>query len=133
MVKNPPAMRETWISSWVGKIPWRRAWQPTPVFLPGESHGQRSLVGYSPWGCKESDTTEQPSTYTHMQEKTQCCKREMGRGPGQPVHKRQRQTVQETIWKNTNENISIVACSPSHWQKIKDCEGLGADILVISF
>ena len=43
---------------WVGKIPWRRAWQPTPVFLPGESHGQRSLVGYSPWGHKESDTTE---------------------------------------------------------------------------
>ena len=42
---------------WVGKIPWRRAWQPTPVFLPGESHGQRSLVGYSPRGHKESDTT----------------------------------------------------------------------------
>ena len=37
---------------------WRRKWQPTPVFLPGKSHGQRSLVGYSPWGCKESDTTE---------------------------------------------------------------------------
>ena len=44
---------------WVGKIPWRRKWQPTPVFLPGESHGQRSLVGYSPRGRKESDTTEQ--------------------------------------------------------------------------
>ena len=43
----------------VGKIPWRRKWQPTPVFLPGKSHGQRSLVGYSPWGCKESDMTEQ--------------------------------------------------------------------------
>ena len=43
--------------SWVGKIPWRRKWQPTPVFLPGKSHGQRSLVGYSPWGYKESDTT----------------------------------------------------------------------------
>ena len=43
---------------WVGKIPWRRKWQPTPVFLPGESHAQRSLVGYSPWGHKESDTTE---------------------------------------------------------------------------
>ena len=41
-----------------GKIPWRRARQPTPVFLPGESHGQRSLKGYSPWGCKEPDTTE---------------------------------------------------------------------------
>ena len=45
-------------NSWVGKIPWRSAWQPTPVFLPGESHGLRSLVGYSPWGLKESDTTE---------------------------------------------------------------------------
>jgi len=41
----------------VGKIPWRRKWQLTPVFLPGESHGQRSLVGYSPWGCKDLDTT----------------------------------------------------------------------------
>ena len=38
--------------------PWRMVWQPTPVFLPGESHGQRSLAGYSPWGRKESDTTE---------------------------------------------------------------------------
>ena len=42
--------------SWVGKIPWRRAWQPTAVFLPGESHGQRSLVGYSPRGHKELGT-----------------------------------------------------------------------------
>ena len=44
---------------WVGKIFWRRKWYPSPVFLPGESHGQRSLVGCSTWGCKESDTTEQ--------------------------------------------------------------------------
>ena len=43
---------------WVEKIPWRRPWQPTPVFLPGESHGQRSQVGYCPQGCKESGTTE---------------------------------------------------------------------------
>ena len=43
---------------WVEKIPWRRAWQPTPVFLPGEYHGQRNLAGYSPWGHKESNTTE---------------------------------------------------------------------------
>ena len=47
---------------WVGRIPWRRKWQPTPVFLPGEFHGQRSLEGYSPWGCRESDTTERLST-----------------------------------------------------------------------
>ena len=44
---------------WVGMIPWRGKWQPTPVFLPGESHGQRSLESYSPWGHKELDTTEQ--------------------------------------------------------------------------
>ena len=43
---------------WVGKIPWRRAWQPIPVSLPGEFHGHRSLVSYSPWGHKESDMTE---------------------------------------------------------------------------
>ena len=43
---------------WVGKMPWRRKWQPTPVFWAAESHGQRSWVGHSPWGGKESDTTE---------------------------------------------------------------------------
>ena len=43
---------------WVRKIPWRRAWKPTPVFLPGESHGRSRLAGYSPWSCKESDMTE---------------------------------------------------------------------------
>ena len=44
------------INSWVGKIPWRGKWQPTPVFLPRKSHGQRNLMGYR-WGCKESDMT----------------------------------------------------------------------------
>ena len=43
---------------WLRKIRWRRRWQPTPVFLPGESHGQRSIRGYSPWGCKESKMAE---------------------------------------------------------------------------
>ena len=43
---------------WVRKFPWRRKWQPTPILLPGKSHGQSSLVGYSPWGHKESDMTE---------------------------------------------------------------------------
>ena len=51
---------------WAGMIPWRRTWQPTPVLLPGESHGQRSLVGYSPGCHKESDTTKATSrVYTH--------------------------------------------------------------------
>ena len=62
VVKSPPASagrhKRPGFDPWVGKIPWRRAWLPTPVFLPGESHGQRSLMGYSPQGPKESDTTE---------------------------------------------------------------------------
>ena len=60
-VKNLPAMQETqeswaWSIGW--EIPWRRKWQPTPAFLCGESHGQRSLVDYSPWDHRESDMTE---------------------------------------------------------------------------
>ena len=57
-VKNLPVMWETGFDPWVGKIPGRRAWQPTAVFLPVEPHGQRSLAGYSPWGCKELDAAE---------------------------------------------------------------------------
>jgi len=53
---------------WVRKIPWRREWLPTLVFLPGKPHGQRSLVGYSSWGCKESDTAEQPTLSLEKQE-----------------------------------------------------------------
>jgi len=49
----------------VGKIPWRRKWQPTPVFLPGKSHRQRSLVGYSPWGHKELNMTAHTDTHCH--------------------------------------------------------------------
>ena len=59
MVKNSPANAGDRIDPWVGKIPWRRKWQTTPVFLPEESHArQRSLVDYSPWGPKESNTVE---------------------------------------------------------------------------
>ena len=52
MVKNMPAMRRPGFNPWVGKIPWRREWQPTAMFLPGKSHQQRSLAGYSLWGCR---------------------------------------------------------------------------------
>ena len=67
VVKNPPANAgdtRCGFDPWVKEIPWRRKWQPTPVFLPGVSHGQRSLAGYSPWDCKESDTSEWLSTHT---------------------------------------------------------------------
>ena len=66
MVKNPPAMQETWFDPWVRKIPWRRACNPLQYSCleEQESHEQRSLVGYSPWGRKELDTTERLSTVT---------------------------------------------------------------------
>ena len=57
-LKCLPAILETGFGPWVGKMPWRRKCQPTPVFLPRESHRGRSLVGYSPWGLKESNMTE---------------------------------------------------------------------------
>ena len=66
VVKNAPAnggdVKRCGFDPWVWKIPWRRAWQPTPVFLPGESHRQRSLEGYSLWGFKELNMTEHTHT-----------------------------------------------------------------------
>ena len=69
--KEPPCQCRRWkrlgFNPWVGKIPWRRAWQPIAVFLPGEGHGQRSLTGYTPWSCKELETPKAtwhtPSVY----------------------------------------------------------------------
>ena len=61
-VKNPPSVQETW----VGKILWRRKQLPTPILLPGDSHGQRSLAGCGPWSCKKSDMMEQLSTRMHV-------------------------------------------------------------------
>ena len=60
-VSNPLQCWKPRIDSWVGKIPWRREWQSTPVIFLGEFHGQRSLEGHSPWGPKEADMTEQPT------------------------------------------------------------------------
>ena len=70
MVNNLPAMQETRFNPWVRKIPWRREWQPATVFLPGDSHRQRSLEGYSPQGCKELDTTEQQTLYFPYRDRT---------------------------------------------------------------
>ena len=70
MVKNQPAnagdARDVSSIPWIGEIPWKWKWewQPTPVFLPGKSHGQSSLVDYSPWDHKELDTTEHACTHT---------------------------------------------------------------------
>ena len=58
--------RRPGFNPWVGKIPWRRAWNPLPYSCMRNPHGHRSLAGYSPWGCKELDTTEQLSTAQHI-------------------------------------------------------------------
>ena len=80
MVKNLPAMWERpGFDPWVGKIPWRRARQPTLVFFPREFHGQRSLAGCSPWDCKESDMTEQVNT----QKQPELAQTPQGGGPVQ--------------------------------------------------
>ena len=57
VVKNQSAKQEIWVQSLGQEDPLEKKMQPTPVFLPGKSHGQRSLTGYSPWGCKELDMT----------------------------------------------------------------------------
>ena len=78
MVKNLLAKQGTWVHSlgqedpWERKIPGRRKWEPTPVFLPGKSHGQRSLVDYSPWGRKKV----RHNLVTEQQQLNQCSKRD---------------------------------------------------------
>ena len=64
-IKNPPALQETPLDSWVGKIPWRKKWHPTPVFLPRDYHRERSLVGYSPWGRKRFGHVWSDLAHTH--------------------------------------------------------------------
>ena len=68
-VKNLPVMQETGFDPWVEKILWRKEWLPTAVFLPGEFHGKRSLVGCSPRGCSELDMTECVTQIIHTQQK----------------------------------------------------------------
>ena len=65
--KESACNRRCGFNPWVRKIPWRRKWQPTPVFLPRKSQGQRSLASYSPWDRKESDITKCAHTHTHTQ------------------------------------------------------------------
>ena len=67
-------IQETKVLSLGRKIPWSRKWQPTPVFLPGKSHGQWSLMGYSPWGCKESDTTKHAGTHWLYMDRDDSCR-----------------------------------------------------------
>ena len=81
VIRNLPAIagdtRDVVFDPWLEKIPWRRQWHPTPVLLPGKFHGWRSLVGCSPWGREESDTTE----WLHFDFSLSC----IGEGNGNPL------------------------------------------------
>ena len=91
LVKNPPAMWETWFSPWVGKSPWRRERLPTPVFWPGEFHGL-----YSPWGHKESDVTERLSLYLILMKDAQV--NQHGRMQSLPESRQRRRGQQRMRW-----------------------------------
>ena len=96
---------------WIGMILWRREWQPTPIFLPGESHGQRSsLVGYSPWGRKESDTTEWlKHTHTHTHTHVLSGKKELASLKGRTV----------AVWKERDYWFSVHYYKIAIWKQVK--------------
>ena len=109
---------------WLGKIPWRRKWQPTPVFLPGESHGQRSVAGYSPWDCKESDTTERLSlsecacVHVCAQSCLTLCDLTDYSPPGSSVHEISQARILERVNISSSRGSSLPK-DPTllHWQQ----------------
>ena len=121
-------------SPWVRKIPCRRQWQPTPVLLPGEFHGQGSLVGYSPWGHKESDTTERLSTHTHTYLKDVTLKkqsvpfRRYNAGVGRCVLAKQWCWTQGQ-W--PTKSVEFLLHVPKNAESNADLKGFGVDSLVI--
>ena len=91
---------------WVRKLPWRRKWQPPPIFLPGKSHGWRSLVGYSPWSREELDTTEQLHFHFSL-----SCTREGNANPlqyGCLENPRDRSLVGCRLWGHTESDMTDV-------------------------
>ena len=106
-------------NAWVGEMTWRRKWQPPPVFLPGESHAQRSLVGYCPWGCKESDTTEYMSTLLTLLNLWSMVRGNRSDGKrGEPALPGKRNRDWERI------SQAVIDCSGTFWKILSLC-GLG--------
>ena len=105
MVNNLPAMQETGFDPWAGKIPWRREWLPISVFCLENPHGQRSLVGYSPWGCKESGMTDWLSTRPC----TWNCRRSSGQGRApKSTGPQVRYTVFRLMWFTLNTPKTVL-------------------------
>ena len=117
-VKNGLQCRRHMFNPWVGKIPWRREWQPTPVFLLGDFHGQRSLAGYSPWCCKESDMTEQ-LTLTHLLRASQVALLVKNLPASSGRHKRHRfdSWVRKIPWRRAWQSPPVFLFGKSHGQR----------------
>ena len=98
---------------WAGKIPWRSKWQPTPVFPPAESHGQRSLAGYSPWGHKELDTTK---WLTHM---TLSELNHLFKEPVSKYSHMLRSRVRTPIYKYGRHNSTCNSIDINQWVKVR--------------
>ena len=115
-VKNLPANggrhKRCGFDLWVVKIPWRRARQPTPVFLPGAAHGQRSLASYSPWSHKESDRTEVTSVqFSSVAQSCPTLCDPMNRStPGLPVHHQLPEFTQTYIHRVMPSSHLILCC-----------------------
>ena len=112
-LKNPPATQETLVDPWVGKIPWRKKWQLTPVFLPGKSHGQRILAGSSPWGHKRVRhdlEIKQQQTFSSVQSlsRVRLCDPMNGSTPGLPVNQQLSEFTQTHVRRDCD------AIQPSH-------------------
>ena len=106
---------------WVGKIPWRRTWQPTPIFLPRESFGQRSRVGYSPWGTKSWTWLKQLST-AHIKKNTCHLEQQMNEPGGQYV-KWNNHRKTNTIWSRLR--VKSKAEMIESWQVVTRAWGMG--------
>ena len=104
VLKNPPAMQEMQempIQSLGQKMPWRRVWQPTPVFLPGKSQGQKNLAGYSPWGHRVgSDWSNRARTHAHTRQQAGHCNRTESKYRPTQIWKCNK-------WQNTEDHLQI--------------------------
>ena len=104
---------------WVRKISWRRKWQPTPVFLPGESHGQRSLAGYSPWRHEESGMTERLSTNRYTRKKEEKAQIHQ---PSSYLQNLEKEEEKKSEQKEENKDQKSVKLKTEKLQKVNKTE-----------
>ena len=109
------------LDPWVRKIPWRRAWQPTLVFLPGESLGERSLAGYSPWVAKNQDTTEQLNMHAQSSINRMAKMQNTGSSQGWGACGAAEALIQMQNDTDTSEDNLVVSYKTKHLLTVQHC------------